>query len=400
MNHGPFLLNLQPFHDAMTEMRKIILLIDCSSEYDRRLLRGLVQYSKEHGPWLFYRMPSDLIGDLNGGEYVIDWAKKWGADAIVGRWRWDDASILSTLDIPIVLQNYKQRSSLFSNLTGQYFETGKIAAGFFLERGYKNLAYFGVRGVVWSEERMQGFRHSVDESGGTLNFLIVDNYNKERDKVVSWLHSLAKPTALFACDDAYALFLSETCKVENIQVPNEISILGVDNDELLCQISDPQISSIELKVEEGGYILGEVLDKEISSSGSHSFSLAIKPGEVIERGSTKIFNICDPRIDEVVKFIDRNYDRGITMEDILGTVPMSRRSLEVHFKKEFGNMTIYQYLLRLRIKKFASLLGTSNLSLEQISSMSGLSYNSNISRNFKKYYGCSPREYREKAQKE
>ena len=91
-------------------MRKIILLIDCASEYDRRLLRGLVKYSKEHGSWLFYRMPSHLRENLDSGRAVIDWARKWKADAIVGRWRWEDPEMLSSLNIPVVLQNYSSRS--------------------------------------------------------------------------------------------------------------------------------------------------------------------------------------------------------------------------------------------------------------------------------------------------
>ena len=377
-------------------MRKIILMIDCSSEYDRRLLRGLVQYSKEHGPWLFYRMPSDLIGNHNGGEYVIDWVRRWNADAIIGRWRWEDTSILSSLNIPIVLQNYSQRSSKFSNLTGDYVGTGELAARYFIEKGYNNFAYFGVNDVIWSVERLEGLRRETAPKNINIHSLLIDNFNKEREKVVNWLHSIPKPCAMLACDDAYALFLTETGKVENIHIPDEIALLGVDNDELLCQISDPQISSIELKVEQGSYRLAQILERQFESKEVWPFSVSIEPGTIIERSSTKVRNITDPYVDIVTKYIEKNFDQYITMNDISRQVPMSRRNLEIRFKKEFGSTTIYNYLSLLRIQKVASLLSTTDMNLGQIADKCGIINESNISRVFKKFYGCSPAEYRKK----
>lgn len=377
-------------------MRKIILLIDCASEYDRRLLRGLVQYSKEHGPWLFYRMPSDLIGNNNGGEYVIDWVRRWNADAIIGRWRWEDTSILSSLNIPIVLQNYAQRSSKFSNLTGNYIGTGELAARYFIQKGYSNFAYFGVNNVIWSQERLEGFSHEIAKRNIVHNTqsLLINNFNKEREKVVSWLHTIPKPCAMLACDDAHALLLTETCKVENIHVPDEISLLGVDNDELLCQISDPQISSIELKVEQGSYKLAQILESQFNRNEIWPFSISIEPGDIIERSSTKVRNITDPYVNIVTNFIEKNFDQYITMEDILNQVPMSRRNLEIRFKKGFGSMTIYNYLSFLRIKKVASLLSATDMNIKQIAEKSGIINESNIYRMFKKFYGCSPEEYK------
>lgn len=142
-------------------MFRILLLIDYSSDFDRRLLTGLVEYSKEYGPWLFYRMPSHY-SQLYGEEGVIRWAKEWKADAIIGKWNFETADRLKELDIPVVLQNYHHRSTTFSNLTGDYKGTGKMAAQFFLKRMYRNFAYFGVKDVVWSEERRVGFREEIE----------------------------------------------------------------------------------------------------------------------------------------------------------------------------------------------------------------------------------------------
>ena len=97
-------------------MIKILLLIDCSSEFCRRLLKGLIQYSKEHGPWTFYWLPT-YYKTLYGKEGIVKWAKEWKADAVIARWDHEGANLLKTLNIPIILQNYKTRSEYFSNLT-------------------------------------------------------------------------------------------------------------------------------------------------------------------------------------------------------------------------------------------------------------------------------------------
>ena len=122
-------------------MKRILLLVDYSSEFSRRILKGLIQYSKEHGPWIFYRLP-DYYKTLYGKEGIIQWAKDWKADAIVARWDHEGTNLLESLEIPIVLQNYKDRSPFFSNLTGDYIGTGTMAARFFIKRRFRNFAFY------------------------------------------------------------------------------------------------------------------------------------------------------------------------------------------------------------------------------------------------------------------
>ena len=243
-------------------MIKILLLIDYSSEFDRKLLRGLVQYSKENGPWLFYRLPS-YYSAMYGEQGILKWAKEWKADAIIGQWNNDTIDLQKELNIPVVLQNYHHRSVTYSNLTGDYKGTGRMAAQFFAKRMFQNFAYFGVKGVVWSDERCQGYRQEVKRIGGEYFSFESDKQEDEiRMEVSQWLQELPKPVALFCCDDAHALFISETCRMTNIRIPEEVALLGVDNDELMCNISDPPISSIELEVERGGYSIGRLIHQQ------------------------------------------------------------------------------------------------------------------------------------------
>lgn len=126
-------------------MIKILLLIDYSSEFDRKLLRGLVQYSKENGPWLFYRLPS-YYSAMYGEQGILRWAKEWKADAIIGQWNNDTIDLQKELNIPVVLQNYHHRSVTYSNLTGDYKGTGRMAAQFLPNGCFETLLISALKG--------------------------------------------------------------------------------------------------------------------------------------------------------------------------------------------------------------------------------------------------------------
>ena len=378
-------------------MKRILLLIDYSSEFSRRILKGLIQYSKDHGPWIFYRLPS-YYKTLYGKEGIIQWAIEWKADAIVARWDHEGTNLLENLRIPIVLQNYKERSPYFSNLTGDYIGTGEMAAKFFIKRRYRNFAFYGNKDVVWSRERAEGFRKEVEKAGGNYSYFESENLNEEQwnaghAQLDEWLFSLPKPVGLFACDDSFALQVSEICKINNIRIPHDISLLGVDNDELICNLSDPPISSIVLDVEKGGYEVGRHIDQLISGIRHDPTNIIIRPNRFELRKSTERYNISNEYISKIVHYIEENYTDEISIEQLTFLVPLSRRNLEIKFKDEMGT-SIYQFILQYRIEYFADLLLTTDLPLFDLALQSGFNDCKNISRIFKKIKGYTPIDFR------
>lgn len=378
----------------MEIMIKVILLIDSTSEFDRKLLRGMMKYSKENGPWLFYRTPSNYHFDGSREEWIIKWAKEWNADAIIGRWNESKLDLLAELDIPIVLQNTRYRSNIYSNLTGDYIITGQMAARYFRKKFYTSYAFFGLKDVIWSTEKGRGFKEEILKENVTYSQFEEDaGVVNDRRKLTNWLRSLPKGTALFCCDDAHAMIITETCMMAGISVPDDIAVLGVDDDDLICEISDPTISSIQLEVERGGYETCRLLHQQILQKKRQPFNVFISPSEIKERNSTQTNNISDLQIKKIVRYIDENYRHEIMMEDIFQLVPLSRRSVEIRFKKATG-MTIYQYLLNIRIEYFSYLLRTSDKPCIDLAYEVGFKDITNISRTFRKHKGCSPSEYR------
>lgn len=378
-------------------MIKILLLIDNSSEFSRHLLKGLIQYSKKNGPWIFHRLPS-YYKALYGKEGIVDWAKEWKADAIIAQWDHDETDVLKQLDIPVILQNYKDRSTYFSNLTGNYIGTGEMAARYFIHKRFQNFAFYGNKGVIWSRERAEGYRCEVEKTVANYYYFETENlseeqWSKSHIELEEWLISLPKPIALLACDDSFALQVSELCKINNINIPNDIALLGVDNDELLCNLSDPPISSIVLDLEKGGYEAGRLIHQLIMKERNDPFNIIINPIRIEGRLSTEKYDIENKYILQVVKHIENNFSSEISIESLTHLVPLSRRNLETKFKNELG-ISIYQFILNRRVEQLAFLLSTTNRPLFDLAFEVGLNDSKNVSRIFKKFKNYTPIEYR------
>jgi LacI family transcriptional regulator len=378
-------------------MIKILLLTDFSSEYSRNILKGVVKYSKEQDGWTLQRMP--LYYRMVYGETgVLDWARRWNADAIIALLSDVNVELLNSLHIPVIVQNYRDRNRHVSNLTGNYFGTGVMAARFFLNKGYRRFAYYGFKGSIWSRERAEGYSDEIKKHNYPVYVFEDIPQDKEEwsynlTEVAHWLEELPKPVALFACDDQFALRISEACNIYNIKVPDDIAILGVDNDELLCNISDPPLSSITIDAVNGGYQAGRLLHQLINKEIPEPVNIVVEPLTIENRGSTDKYAVSDKYIRRVLSYIDKNYANPISVNDLVKQVPLSRRVLEKKFRAETGD-TLYQYIQNSRINAFKRLLLTSDDSIFDLAFRTGFDNYKNVSRVFKKYNSLSPAEYR------
>jgi len=380
-------------------MARVIILTDFSEEYAKLLLKGIVKYSKEHEPWVLCKMPHSYR-DLHGIEGVVEWALKWKADAIIGQFYADDnISLFAKNGIVAIAQDFKSRFLEVPNITGAHHLAGKMGADYFIQKGFKNFAFYGFKNVIWSEERCEGFRDELEKYNLVKSFYeyqnveIKDLWYYDAEMLIKWLQILPKPIGIMACDDNQGHHITQLCKQYGIQVPEKIAVLGVDNDEAICSLSDPPLSSLSQSVEKGGYETAELIDQLIHHKNTIPKDIVVYPTHITTRQSTDIYATEDKSIAIVLKYIHQHSDRKINVLELVRLVPLSRRLLENRFKEVTG-VPVYSYILNLRIEKFAQLLLESNLPIIEIAADMGFTDYKNISRQFKRIKGCSPSEYR------
>lgn len=380
-------------------MIRLVIMTDFTESFGYNLLRGILEYSRDTSPWAVKRMPPSYKS-AHGMKAVIECARQWEADAIIGRFESeDDIRLFRESGIVAVAQDFKTKFTEIPNITSDYIRTGRMAADFFLNKGFRNFGFYGYRNVCWSEERCEGFCARLQEKGilpqiHTIGHL-EDFWMYGPENLNEWLRNLPKPAAVFACDDTQASNLIETCRMTGIKVPEEIAVLGTDNDETTCGLTSPTLSSINLNVRKGGYEAAALIDRMVRERIFEAEDIRIEATSVVERMSTAIYPSDNPYIVKILKYISENISSRITIDDLLCQVPMSRRLLEIRFRQDTGQ-SIHQYITSMRINMFASKLLSSDEPVSDVASRLGFHDVKNLSRVFRQAKGCSPVEYRKR----
>ena len=383
-------------------MIKIVLLLDFTEEYHKNLLRGIIKYSREFGPWVFFRMPI-YYRETIGIDGILKWAKDWGAKGLIGQLH-SDSEIwkFTNAGISVIAQDFEERFKDVPNITGAYHETGRLGAAYFLKKGFKTFAFYGFKDIVWSRERAEGFDEKVKEAGYSVHYFenkryrATDLWYYKPSALSRWLKTLPKPIALMTCDDNQGLHITEASRHAGIRIPEDVAVLGVDNDENICFLSDPPLSSISLDVEKGGYEAARLMQQMITDSRKkYVHNIIIKPTYVNTRNSTDIYSTKDDHIVSALKFIHLNIDKNLKVVNVLKVVPLSRRSLEKRFIQTTG-FPIYKYIYNLRIERFIQKLVETDMTIIEIAQELVFNDTKNIARQFKQIKGQTPLEYRKK----
>lgn len=384
---------------------RLLFITDFTEQFAYRFLRGILNYSQGTEHWVVCKMPPSYKRKL-GMEGVVAWAKEWRADVVIAQFDpEDDVTLFRKNGIIAMAQDYVAKFDTIPNITGDYALTGTMAAEYFLAKGFKNFGFFGYNGVCWSDERCEAFRSRVQESYPEgADFYMYDGQNidnmwyYDQSELTTWLKSLPKPIAIMSCDDNQGNILLQACELCCIHVPFDVAIIGVDNDEILCNMSNPSMSTINVDIERGGADAAAVAERMVKDPSYKGEDVVLKPLTVIERLSSSVFATNDKEVLMALRFIHANLDSKIIVTDVLKNVPMSRRLLEHRFKKMTG-MTIYNYISVQRIERFAQLLINSNDSISDIAAKMDEFDTKSISRRFKELKGCTPSNFREKMHK-
>ena len=375
-------------------MIKILTVIDYSSQSERRLLQGLVEYADAHGGCLLYPMSNFDVESSGHSHEIVRMARTLKVDAIYGVWYDIDVAAARSLGIPIFVRtNYKVYKEL-SMATGDYRKIGRMAADFFLHQHYTEFAFFGLKDILWSERRLDGFTERLEERGMNVSAYRTSDVSHEGVAVSRWLRSLPKPVALFACNDAMARWITEACLSCGIRIPDDVALLGVDDDEFVCNISYPSISSIRLDFEQQGRDICRSIFEMVGQGAVWVARVPIEPVRIVERMSTRKQQVSDPYVKRIIEYFDDHYTQDIRLDDALAAIPLSRRAVEIRFKKEMAPLTMLSYLEKNRLDHLCRLLQATDMPVKEAAAHAGFSDSTNVARLFKKYKGCTPSEYR------
>lgn len=331
-------------------------------------------------------------------------AVRMKADAVIGQfYNTDNVGLFRENGIIAIAQDFKKRFTTIPNITGPHHLAGRMAAEYFLKKGFRNFAFYGTRGIDFSDERCQGFRETIEQANPDFTFSSLRS-GAQNDLVVL-RHGAAHHVAAIAAQTGGYHGLRRQPGVPyhrsvppdrggggNSRIPNDIAILGVDNDETICKLSAPNLSSLSQGVEQGGYDVARLIDRLIRNPEAEWEDVMVMPLNIITRQSTDIYANNDPHIAEVLRYIHENISQKITVDDLVKLVPLSRRLLETRFKKGMGT-SIYDYIIQTRIEKMMQLL-CEGLSVSEAAAELGFSDIKNVSRTFRQLKGLTPSEYR------
>ena len=380
-------------------MKNVSLIIEMSNDYARGLLEGIHSYAQTKQDWSIHmtehsRHETDkyfsLIKDCNG--------------------------IIARIETPAIAERVKKVNVPTIDVsagrlipTTPWVETDdraivQMAIDHLMDCGLIKLAYFGDPFYSWSKLRYKYFCEITDKLGiETFAFHLpkrpihqVQWYAIEGE-ISKWLHSLPKPIGIMACADLCGHPLLEICKHYNIHVPEDIAVVGVDDDQLLCKLSNPPLSSVKTNPYETGMKAAALLDDLMNGKEVEVKKYAFKPLRVNKKSSTDILAINDPLISQAVSIMRDNAQNNIKVEDILKHLPLSRRVFEQRFKKVL-NRTPHQQMLMIRINYMRELLATSTKTLQEISEIMNIDNPEYLSVLFKRETGMTPSEYRKKVQ--
>jgi LacI family transcriptional regulator len=310
------------------------------------------------------------------------------------------ASIQNLLDLPFISANSHQVAGM--------------ASEYLLEKKFKNFAFFGLTQARWSAERLEYFSRYLAASGQNVHvfkekqvLLTSDSTSFTRlwirtalstgqQKLIEWLKKLPKPVAVLASCDIFACHLINMTKEAELNIPDEIAILGVNNDNAICNICDPPLSSIAFDFKQAGYNAAKLLDRIISGKETmQGQCIEIQPTRVETRGSTDIYAIDNPAIIQALRYIRQNAHTPLQVEDVAGHVHMSKRSLQLKFHNAIGK-SVHDEIIQAHFEMAKAMLIETNLSIDEIAARSGFHYTSNMRRAFRKITGMLPQKYRKR----
>jgi LacI family transcriptional regulator len=386
-------------------MPQVMILLEMSNKINRDRIQGILRYERLYGPWRLHIVEGKRF------EQPSRDLKSLGVDGVIA------GTTLTELLEPIM--SARAPTVLFDPLDPHALEAyplfrpstlccdsaavGRMGAEYLLEQGFAQFAFVGdIWDSNWALKRRDGFVRRIAESAlpchlyGALSEEAKNDWGVEQKAMAAWLAGLPKPVGLMAANDVRGRQVLDTCLMANLSVPDQVAVLGVDNDELICATTNPPLTSILRDTEGSGYYAAQMLDRLMRGRSRKSESLFYKPLRVVGRQSTEKLQFVDRLAVKAVEFIRINSGIGMNVTDVVKHLKVSRRLAELRFRQAVGH-SIHDELQSARLAQVRRLLQETDLSVSEITDHCGYESESYLGLVFRKQFNTTMRQFRKNA---
>jgi LacI family transcriptional regulator len=383
----------------MSNRRRVALIVEMSGVYGRRILEGIAKYQRTHQLWSVFLEQRELRAP------PPPWLLHRPWDGIICRSTTPAlARAFLRRGIPAVDMNDLHGNLGLPRVGSDMAAIGRMGGEHLLDRGFRAFAFCGFSREAWSAGRCRGFRETLHEAGfdcavyeSAWHGPHVPVWDKDQQRLAVWLRGLPKPLGLMTCNDLRGQQVLNACHSLDLNVPEEMAVVGVDNEQVLCELCDPPLSSVAPNPERIGYEAAALLDRLMGGGIAPADEMLIPPLAVVARHSSDVTRIDDPDVAAALSFIRKNACSGMSVEQVVAHVAVSRSILERRFRKHVGHSPQAE-IRRVQLNRVKQLLVESDLSLESIARLAGYIHPEYMSVVFKRVTGTTPGQYRRQNQ--
>jgi LacI family transcriptional regulator len=373
-------------------MIQVALCLTPTVGYFGDLLLGVQEFVRQHPNWI-----TEISASYRATRGTLE---GWKPDGILVDRRTDEPwePLIRGFGGPVV-QVGGQAMEGVPRVSSDNHAIGQIAAEYFLQRGFQNFAYCGYTQLDWSQEREQGYRAALTRAGfGCESFpegKVFVHAGTITTHAAAWISKLPRPVAIFACHDRIGMLLVKSCEVMGLRVPEDVAVLGVDNNPFECMITEAPLSSIAGSARRIGYEAASLLDNLIHGQPAPSHTLVVPPAGVVTRQSTDILALEDPDLIAAMRYIEKHAGSSIRVQDVAEAVLVTRRMLERKFRAILKRSP-REEILRCHVEHAKNLLVKTRDSIMQVGLKSGFPSSSKFASVFRREAGMTPTEFRDR----